>query len=1207
MYYLLATQSARRSLLLCPDKQDARLPALEMQPLETTGGGRGDIQIQARFQSHSSATLGAYRPLLQFPIFGCLGVINVLDDAFVIVVTEATRVGQLSGSEIFVVNRVECFSITSDRYDTLPTAEATVNTGAFSEADVVEPTALGAHPCAGLIKLLSGGTFYYAVGEYELSRTTQYSYTADNPTFDPQYVWNHQLIKNLQRVLDSSAQVNDMETTGLLIPVIQGYVGICNMQTGSEKFVMAVVSRVSSARAGTRYNTRGIDDQGAVANFVETEMIYFYRSICFSYVQVRGSVPIFWDQPGLQVMGHKIQISRLVVSRRKSRAAEATRPAFERHFQDLLNRYGSVYIVNLLSRDSGGEGVLGSEYRQQVTKCAMANQLRMVEFDFHAECKGTNYGPLSYLITILKPAIKDFGCFIVNTQTQEVMMMQRGVMRTNCVDCLDRTNVVQGLLAEQALEHFKAMDESLRWMFSTEEYILNFKGLWADNGDLISRIYAGTGALKSGFTRNGKRTLAGLLDDSVKSVNRFVINNFQDKARQVYIDQLLGRAENQREVVVYDPVLEAVRKQISERQQEYTSYRDLYIHAATYNVNGKLPIDGTGGFKESLNTWLSFAESTFIFSAPDLHSVNLTQSPGATVQPDLFVVGFQEIVELTPNQIVAADPWKRQQWQQALFATISSGNQQYVLVRDGQLVGAAIFVYAKAELAGHIRAVEMCIKKTGLRGMAGNKGGITVRLDVYDSSFCFVTAHFAAGMSNVEERNRDYHTINNETVFKRGKRIQDHEAVFWLGDFNYRINLENDECRTLIDQGDVTSLLHYDQLLDQMHTGQAFVGYKEGAVAFLPTYKYDNGTDRYDTRQASLDFQTLPSNRVPAWCDRILYAGPHVALLEYARAELRVSDHKPVKALFKAQCTIVDRARRKAISDQAYQQRSGIAANAKPAALTNPFAAQAKTANALISLADEDKTAKLPPPSSDTQQWWNTGPAPIASYVAVSAPLVTPGFTNPQLAKPAYTPAGAGKGTQSKFLKRDFPTLHPVAAGDILRTHIRNGTPIGIAADKHIRSGRLLDDDMISRLMQEELRTLADKPLLFDGFPRTLGQAHALSKMTHMTAVVNLDVPKDVIMGRILNRWIHAASGRTYHDTYNPPRDPGKDDVTGEPLVKRIDDNRETVLTRLREYDETIQPLLDYYGRQGILHTMTGKSSDELYPNLKTMVAEWMR
>jgi hypothetical protein len=163
---------------------------------------------------------------------------------------------------------------------------------------------------------------------------------------------------------------------------------------------------------------------------------------------------------------------------------------------------------------------------------------------------------------------------------------------------------------------------------------------------------------------------------------------------------------------------------------------------------------------------------------------------------------------------MATDSSKRLVWEDLLLKTVNSlsRDDKFVTLRSEQLVGAALCVIVKSSLVGNIRNVDCAIKKTGLAGLAGNKGGVAIRLNLFDTSVCFVCAHLAAGHSNVEDRNQDYRTISEGLQFSKGRKLIDHENTVWLGDFNYRIDMENDEVRARIAKNDLASLLRHDQV-----------------------------------------------------------------------------------------------------------------------------------------------------------------------------------------------------------------------------------------------------------------------------------------------------------------------------------------------------------------------------------------------------------
>lgn len=479
----------------------------------------------------------------------------------------------------------------------------------------------------------------------------------------------------------------------------------CRVRTNLPS-TLTIISRQSSRRAGTRFNSRGIDDDGNVANFVETEIIFWAPPVTFSYVQVRGSVPIFWEQtagflPGQQ----KIEVTR---------STEATWHAFSKHFESLQSEYGVVHVVNLLSELKPGEAELSAKFREHIAKTrrrktgldtpSAQNLLRVTEFDFNAETRGPlGYGASDQIRHELAHSLNGFAYFLSEdsdavgstgegrseAKAPSVILQQEGVFRTNCLDCLDRTNLVQTIISSMALDSFLfqqggKMNSDIQMRHST---------LWADNGDALSKIYAGTGALKSSFTRHGKMSLAGALADARKSATRLYVNNFADRARQKTIDLLLGRLTNQMPVHLYDPINDIVSAELSRRASEYSFTKSIRIWVGTFNVNGRN--EGPGG---DLTPWL--------FPVSDQHGDD----------PTIFAVGFQEIVELSPQQIMSTDPSTRKAWEQAVNYCLNNrsrlkGGGKYVLLRSGQLVGAALLIYVKEEALREIKNVEGSVIK----------------------------------------------------------------------------------------------------------------------------------------------------------------------------------------------------------------------------------------------------------------------------------------------------------------------------------------------------------------------------------------------------------------------------------------------------------------------------------------------------------------
>jgi adenylate kinase len=175
---------------------------------------------------------------------------------------------------------------------------------------------------------------------------------------------------------------------------------------------------------------------------------------------------------------------------------------------------------------------------------------------------------------------------------------------------------------------------------------------------------------------------------------------------------------------------------------------------------------------------------------------------------------------------------------------------------------------------------------------------------------------------------------------------------------------------------------------------------------------------------------------------------------------------------------------------------------------------------------------------------------------------------------------GAGKGTQANYIKERY-NIPQISTGDMLRAAVKAGTPLGVEAKKVMDSGGLVSDDIILGLVDERIKDPdCANGYLFDGFPRTLAQADALKdKGVKIDAVVEIDVDDDEIIKRMSGRRVHLASGRTYHVVFNPPKEEGKDDETGEPLIQRDDDKEETVRERLSVYHDQTEPLIEYYSK----------------------------
>ncbi|KAM5326713.1 synaptojanin-2 isoform 2-T2 [Glossophaga mutica] len=822
--------------------------------------GRGDCLL---FEAGTVATLapeekevirGQYGKLTD--AYGCLGELRLKSGdaslSFLVLVTGCTSVGRIPEAEIYKITATDFYPL---------------------QEEAKEEDRLTA-----LRKILNSGVFYFAWpsdgSRFDLTVRAQ-KQGDDSHEWGNAFFWNQLLHMPLRQ--------HQVSCCDWLLKVICGVVAIRTVYASHKQAKACLISRISCERAGARFHIRGVNDDGHVSNFVETEQTIYMDDGVSSFVQIRGSVPLFWEQPGLQVGSHHLRLNR---------GLEANAPAFDKHMVLLKEQYGKQVVVNLLG-SRGGEEVLNRAFKKLLWASCHAGDTPMINFDFHQFAKG---GKLEKLENLLRPQLQlHWDDFDVFTKGEGVSpRFQKGALRTNCLDCLDRTNTVQSFIALEVL-HLQLESLRLNSKPIADRFVESFKAMWSLNGHSLSKMFTGSRALEGKAKSN---FFDGVKQEAIKLllVGDVYTEESEDKGRMLLDNTAL---------LVTPRVLRAML----ERQSEFTYSKQTRVAVGTWNVNGG---------KQFRSNLLGTAElADWLLDAPGPQD---DSSPA-----DIFAVGFEEMVELSAGNIVNASTTNRKMWGEQLQKAISRSHR-YILLTSAQLVGVCLYIFVRPYHVPFIRDVAIDTVKTGMGGKAGNKGAVGIRFQFHSTSFCFVCSHLTAGQSQVKERNEDYREITQKLSFPMGRNIFSHDYVFWCGDFNYRIDLTYEEVFYFVKRQDWKKLLEFDQLQLQKSSGKIFKDFHEGTINFGPTYKYDVGSAAYDTSDKC---------RTPAWTDRVLWwrkrhpfdrTAGEVSLLDsdldadpkvrhtwspgtlryYGRAELQASDHRPVLAIVEVEVQEVD-------------------------------------------------------------------------------------------------------------------------------------------------------------------------------------------------------------------------------------------------------------------------------------------------------------
>ncbi|KAF2218933.1 SacI homology domain-containing protein [Elsinoe ampelina] len=510
-------------------------------------------------------------------IQGILGIISLRLDKYVVVITKSKAVGKIRGNTIYNIVSTEL----------LPLRERPVRDPEEDRyVSLVETT-------------LKTGPMYYSY-TFDLTNSFQRQSECDpsSPMWkraDDRFFWNRFISSDLINFRNGESMQRGPRGSqpGIdpyILPVMFGMLRITNTSIKGNPLNFVLITRRSRHRTGTRYFTRGLDEQGHASNFNETEQTIILNDEAsigpttfggdgglqngragssagreaqiLAYVQTRGSVPVFWAEVNTLKYTPNLQI----------RGVESAVSAAKLHFDEQIRLYGENYLVNLVNQ-KGRERPVKDAYEKMVnllvtnpTEDTEADRktrekfhviepqnarhefdhLHYIYFDFHNETKGLRWHRTELLMDQLKDGLTKGGYFHgigMPDGRIDVRNKQRAVVRTNCMDCLDRTNVVQSMLGRWSLNRMMTdlgLFRSGEQASEDSKFEHLFRNIWADNADVVSKSYSGTGALKTDFTRTGNRTKAGALQDLNNSITRYVCNNFNDGPRQDAFDLFLG-------------------------------------------------------------------------------------------------------------------------------------------------------------------------------------------------------------------------------------------------------------------------------------------------------------------------------------------------------------------------------------------------------------------------------------------------------------------------------------------------------------------------------------------------------------------------------------------------------------------------------------------------------------------------------------------
>ena len=910
-----------------------------------------------------------------------LGIINIKNTNFILYITSSEKVGQFKDQDVFRITEVDFFEISDPKKQRINNQEI---------SDLKD----------GIKKLLKLG-FYYSFG-VDLTSSQQYQSRIltdlssrmkqifKKDSIDSNYMNNINQAQNFykmnirrentnkyginENIEESLKQIyltscekyffnknlykkfldptsNNPIDPCFIIPIICGYFGTFSYEIDGSTLYFTLISRRSQNHCGTRYNTRGINDDGHVANFCESEQIVIYKNNILSFSQLRGSVPVFFQQIGLRAATD--------ITRNRNLTIEA----FSKHLAEMREDYPLIYFIDLLNQKKKGEALIIANFEKQIKFRKGNKTFRYYYFDMQNQCPRDDYSKIDYLMQCVETPINVFQFFSEDLSTHEILKQQKGTTRTNCLDCLDRTNVIQTRISWLVLQKMLYyLNLNVQNIFDKEEKFFsltnnkfkeNFKDLWAENGDEISIQYAGTASTITTVTKTGGHNLMGLIQHGIATVSRIYQGSFEDYFKQECIDTFLQKN------LADDFVNPVIYNELRKKKEEFTKYMNFFIYIGNWNLSGKELendidiINWLTAYKENnlcpeeieeenlnindldKNKYnLGNSSNLFLFKSANTFDNNdqnyckdIIKSDVKKILPEFYILGFQEIVDLTSKNILLSSNEDKKNKIKTKLTNILKGmkgteSDSYQIVTELDLVGIYIIIFAKKSIIKYIKNFDYQIIKTGFMGSIGNKGACLLRFNINDSKIAIACNHLSAGQELYESRRTEITDVLN-TSFKKYPNInfKDYDYYFFFGDLNSRISL--DYSNELIDDilknhsktlnGDFNNILIHDQIKKYQKESSLILQMDEAPIKFSPTYKYIIGSNEYDKNK----------KRIPSWTDRILFKKfSETSPLAYNKCLLSLSDHQPIYGVYRIKTEEINKDKKQKIMNQIIKEKS---------------------------------------------------------------------------------------------------------------------------------------------------------------------------------------------------------------------------------------------------------------------------------------------